>query len=103
MQVFQNELKHRASVVEEGLLPLVEGTCPIEVQKKLCDKFMKELKKLGPDSALLVALPMVLEKKPEERKSFDLIVLEGVKDVLDKSMKAFESKLNAAKEAADAV
>merc|ERR1719223_1416307 len=102
MQLLQNELKKTASV-EEGLKPLLDGTGPMEDGKKACDQFMKELEKLGTESALLVALPMVLEKKPEERKSFDLMVLDGVKDVLRKTMEAIELKLKNANEAADGV
>mmetsp|Transcript_55356 Transcript_55356/g.110010 ORF Transcript_55356/g.110010 Transcript_55356/m.110010 type:complete len:395 (-) Transcript_55356:143-1327(-) len=102
VQMLHNELKHCAAV-EEGLKPLVEGTCPIEDQKKVCDRLMEELQKLGSDAALLVALPMVLDKKPDERKSFDLIVLDGVKDVLRKTMETVESKLSAANEAIDGV
>jgi len=102
VQLSQNEWKHHASV-EGKLKLLVEGACPIEDQRKACDKFMNELQKLGLEPSLRIALPMVLERKPEERTSFDLLVLDGVKDILCKTMEAVESKLNAAKEGNDAV
>jgi len=102
VQLSQNEWKHHASV-EGELKLLVEGTCPVEDQKKACHKFMNELQKLGPEPSLRITLPMVLERKPEERTSFDLLVLDGVKDILCKTMEAVESKLNAAKEGNDAV
>jgi len=102
VQVHENELKHYVSV-EEGLQPLVEGTCPTKDQKKACDKFTKEMQKLDPEPALIAALPMVLAAKPEERKSFDFMVLDGVKDVLRKTTEAVQSKLGAAKEAFDTV
>lgn len=100
VQVHENELKHYASV-EESLKILVEGTCQTKDQKKVCDKFMKELQKLGPEPALTAALPMVLAAKPEERKSFDHMVLDGVKDLLRKTTEAVQSKLDSAKEAVD--
>jgi len=101
VQVHQNELKHYASL-EEGIVPLIEGTCPMKDQKKACEKFTKELQKLDPEPALLAALPMVLGAKPEERKHFDLVVLDGVKAVIKKTMEAVQSKLDAAKEALEA-
>mmetsp|Transcript_73234 Transcript_73234/g.145252 ORF Transcript_73234/g.145252 Transcript_73234/m.145252 type:complete len:395 (-) Transcript_73234:128-1312(-) len=102
VQVHQNDLKYYVSV-EEGLKTLVDGTCPAKDQKKACDKFMKELQKLSPEPSLISSLPMVLTKKPEERKSFDHMVLGEVKDVLRKAMEAVQSKLDAAQELADHV
>jgi len=102
VHVLQNELGFYVAI-EEGFEELVGGACPIKDQKKAGDKFMRELQKLGPEPALLAALPMVLASTPEDRKSFDLKVIDGVKDVLRKNMDTIESKLNATKEAADAV
>jgi len=100
VQVHQNELHHYLSV-QEGFKHLVDGTCPIKDQKKTMDKFMKELQKLGPEPALVASLTMVLATKPEERKKFDETVIDGVKDILGKTVEAVISKLDAAREAAE--
>jgi len=102
VQVLQNESSYYFAI-EEGFKQLVEGTCTIDDNTITCDEFMRELQKLGPEAALLAALPTVLASKPEDRTSFDLRVIDGVKDVLRKTMDTVECKLKATKEAADNV
>jgi len=50
--------------------------------KKAAEKLCKDLAKLGAEPALLASGPEVLTKSPEERKGFDVPVLDSLKGVL---------------------
>merc|ERR1719507_2758189 len=76
--------------------PLLEGmlTEPKELSKATT-KLTREMLKLGAESALMVSVPAVLAKKPEERQGFDAMVLASLKKVLDDALAANAAKLAA--------
>merc|ERR1719245_1415213 len=73
--------------------PLIEGvlTEPKEL-KMATTKLTKDMLKLGAESALMVSVPAVLAKKPEERQGFDTMVLASFKKVLDDALAANAAK-----------
>lgn len=96
--------KHRSSVekeksmyagIEEGTLkPLIEGGFATEKEaQKAINKLVKDLERIGAESAMLVSVPPVLRKKPEERKGFDDMVLDSVKGILKGALDAADAKL----------
>lgn len=97
-----NELRY-SGAVGDAFDQLIGGTCVVKDQKETVDNLMRELQRFGLEPALLAALPLVLTSKSQDRKCFDLKVIDGVKDALRESKDSLQSKLNAAKEAADAV
>jgi len=63
--------------------------------KKICDKLMKEITKLSAEPALLASAPAVLLKKAEDRKGFDVHVLESMKSILATRLEEVAGKLEA--------
>mmetsp|Transcript_64141 Transcript_64141/g.185953 ORF Transcript_64141/g.185953 Transcript_64141/m.185953 type:complete len:398 (+) Transcript_64141:64-1257(+) len=80
---------------------LVDGTSATEKEaKKLCDKLVKEMEKLGTEESLVDSVPAVLLKKASERGGFDDMVISTFRDSLTARLAAIESVLeaNAARE-----
>eukprot|EP00428_Durinskia_dybowskii_P087625 CAMPEP_0170446922 /NCGR_PEP_ID=MMETSP0117_2-20130122/49877_1 /TAXON_ID=400756 /ORGANISM="Durinskia baltica, Strain CSIRO CS-38" /LENGTH=487 /DNA_ID=CAMNT_0010707945 /DNA_START=50 /DNA_END=1511 /DNA_ORIENTATION=- len=62
---------------------LVDGTSATEKEaKKLCDKLVKEMEKLGTEESLVDSVPAVLLKKASERGGFDDMVISTFRDSL---------------------
>jgi len=86
--------KSKYTGIEEGTLkPLVEGGFATEKEaQKAINKLVKDLEKMGAESAMMVSLPPVLLKKPEERKGFDNMVLDSVKGILTTAIATVDAK-----------
>lgn len=87
--------KSKYTGIEEGTLkPLVEGGFATDKEaQKAVNKLVKDLEKMGAESAMLASVPPVLLMKPDERKGFDNMVLDSVKGVLTSTISTVDAKL----------
>jgi len=86
--------KDRLKAIEvEGLQALLDRTVSDKEFKKLSTKTMKELEKMGADAALLAALTSVLQKKAEERESFDTMVMDQARALIHEKIAVVDAAL----------
>lgn len=64
-----------------------------ESQKALT-KMVADFHKLGAESTLMVAVPNVLQKKPEERRGFDGLVVTGLRDFVADKVRGVDEHLS---------
>jgi len=84
------------SMQTEMVAPLTEGGLEEERKTSLIDSLVKELVKLGIEGAMVTALPACFSKAPEERGSFDTMVVSQLKEELAKRVAAVVAELEQA-------
>lgn len=73
---------------------LMEGTCESEKERnKFIRHLVNQFGRLGAEDALLASAPAALAKGPEDRKSFDTMVIDSLLGVLKKGEEDSDTKL----------
>jgi len=93
---FMKQKETFKAIETDGFDVLVEGTAPTEKDaKKVCNKLMKDLEKLGADTSLLVSSPAVLLKPKDQRQGFDQMVIDSLRGALAERIIAVDAALEA--------
>lgn len=90
----KEQAKYRLSV-DGDMKVLLEQGSEAEDAQKISNRLVKELAKLGAESALQAAAPTALLKKPEERQGFDAHVVQSCQDLLNGRLADIAARLQA--------
>jgi len=90
----KEQAKYRG-IVDGDLKVLLEHGSEAKDATKISDRLVKELVKLGAESALQAAVPSAMLKKPEERQGFDGHVLQSCQDMLNGRLHDIAARLEA--------
>jgi len=93
---FTKQQESFKAIGRDGLDVLVEGSAPSEKDaKKVCNKLMKDMEKLGAEPSLLASAPAVLLKPKDQRQGFDTMVIDSLRGALAERIAALGAALEA--------